>query len=195
VPAKLVRARSTSRAGVESSAGPRSSATSPRYGSTYADHEKCGRAPLTRSFPRAATLLAEAPAEAWQRLSCGDGSKGPRLFDWAIRPINSPEPDEYARWLLIRRDVEDPNEVAYFLCGGRPGTTLEQLVAVAGVRWAIEDGFALAKGDCGLDHYEVRSWTGWYRHVTLSLLAHAVLTVIRARVVTPPRRRTKGGRG
>jgi SRSO17 transposase len=144
---------------------------------------------------RVAKLLAEAPAEAWHRLSCGDGSKGPRVFDWAIRPVNSPEPDEYARWLLVRRDVENPAEVAYFLCGGPPGTTTEQLVSVAGARWAIEESFALAKGDCGLDHYGVRSWTGWYRHVTLALLAHAVLTVIRSKAVGPKRRPSKGGRG
>jgi len=144
---------------------------------------------------RVAQLLAEAPDEAWRRLSCGDGSKGPRLFDWAIHPINSPEPGEYARWLLVRRDVEESAEVAYFLCGGPPGTTPEQLVAVAGMRWAIEDGFGSAKGDCGLGHYEVRSWTGWYRHVTLALFAHAVLTVIRAKAVAGPRRKpSKGGR-
>jgi SRSO17 transposase len=144
---------------------------------------------------RVAKLLAEAPAEAWHRLSCGDGSKGPRMFDWAIHPVNSPEPEDYARWLLVRRDVDEPAEVAYFLCGGPPGTTLEQLVAVAGARWAIEECFALAKGDCGLDHYEVRSWTGWYRHVTLALFAHAVLTVIRSRAAGPRRRPSKGGRG
>jgi SRSO17 transposase len=144
---------------------------------------------------RVAKLLAEAPAGAWRRLSCGDGSKGPRAFGWAIHPINSPEPGEYARWLLVRRDVDDPEELAYFLCGGPPGTTIEGLVAVAGSRWAIEGCFALAKGDCGLDHYEVRSWTGWYRHVTLSLFAHAALTVIRARAAGPQRRPSKGGLG
>src|SRR5690606_19605090 len=133
--------------------------------------------------------------EAWHRLSCGDGAKGPRVFDWAIHPVNSPEPEEYARWLLVRRHVDDPEEVAYFLCGGPPGTPLERLVAVAGTRWAIEECFALAKGDCGPDHYEVRSWTGWYRHVTLSLFAHAVLTVIRSRAAGPRRKPSKGGRG
>ena len=144
---------------------------------------------------RVARLLAEAPARVWHRLSCGDGSKGPRLFDWAIRPVNSPEPEEYARWLLVRRDVDDPEEVAYFLCGGSPGTTLEQLVAVAGARWTIEECFAIAKGDCGLDHYEVRSWAGWHRHVTLALFAHAVLTVIRSRAAGPRRRPSRGGPG
>jgi SRSO17 transposase len=143
---------------------------------------------------RARALLADVPADRWHRLSCGDGAKGPRVYDWAMLRTNSPEPDEYARWLLIRRSVADPAAVAYFACGGPPGTTLAELVRVAGARWAIEDLFELAKGDCGLDEYEVRSWVGWYRHVTLSLFALAVLAVIRSRAARPVRRK-KGGRG
>jgi SRSO17 transposase len=143
---------------------------------------------------RARTLLDEVPVDAWQRLSCGEGAKGPRLYDWTLLRTNCPEPDTYARWLLIRRSVSDPTEVAYFACGGPPGTGLAELVRVAGVRWAIEDLFELAKGDCGLDEYEVRGWVGWYRHVTLSLFALAVLTVIRARA-TRPTRGKKRGRG
>jgi SRSO17 transposase len=142
---------------------------------------------------RAKALLAEAPAGAWRRLSCGDGSKGPRLYDWASCPLNCPEPGKYRRWLLIRRGVSDPSEVAYFACGGPPGTALQDLIRVAGARWAIEDLFELAKGDCGLDEYEVRGWVGWHRHVTLSLFALAVLTVIRSRAARPSRRE-KGGR-
>jgi SRSO17 transposase len=138
---------------------------------------------------RVKSLLAEVPANAWRRLSCGEGAKGPRLYDWAATPVNCPEPEAYGRWLLIRRSVADPAEVAYFLCGGRPGTTLRDLVRVAGKRWAIEECFALAKGGCGLDEYEVRSWAGWHRHVTLSLFALAVLAVIRCRETRPPRRK------
>lgn len=141
---------------------------------------------------RATAVLAEVPADAWQRLSCGDGAKGPRVYDWALLRTNSPDPDEYARWVLIRRSVSDPTEVAYFACGGPPDTTIQQLVLVAGARWAIEDLFELAKGDCGLDEYEVRSWTGWHRHVTLSLWALAVVAVIRSRLPAP--RRKKGAR-
>ena len=143
---------------------------------------------------RARALLGEVPADAWHRLSCGQGAKGPRLYDWALLRTNSPEPDEYARWLLIRRSVSDSTEVAYFACGGPPGTGLPELVRVAGVRWAIEDLFELAKGDCGLDEYEVRGWVGWHRHVTLGLFALAVLAVIRARAARPARGK-KGGRG
>jgi SRSO17 transposase len=139
-------------------------------------------------------LLAEVPAGAWHRLSCGDGSKGPRVYDWVVLGTNSPEPDEYARWLLVRRGVSDPDEVAYFACGGPPATTLDDLVRVAGARWAVEDLFELAKGDCGLDEYEVRNWVGWYRHITLSLFALAVVAVIRSRAARPSRRK-KGARG
>jgi SRSO17 transposase len=142
---------------------------------------------------RAKALLAEVPADAWSRMSCGAGSKGPRLYDWALLRTNAPDPQQYARWLLIRRGVPDPTEVAYFACGGPPATSLKDLVRVAGARWAIEDLFELAKGDCGLDGYEVRSWTGWHRHVTLSLFALAVVAVIRSRAAESSPRK-KGGR-
>ena len=142
---------------------------------------------------RAKALLAEVPVEGWQRLSCGDGAKGPRRYDWALLRTNAPDPQAYARWLLIRRSVTDPEDVAYFACGGPPGTTLEELVGVAGARWAIEDLFELAKGDCGLDEYEVRSWAGWHRHITLSLWALAVVAVVRARVAQPGRRKKGAG--
>jgi SRSO17 transposase len=132
---------------------------------------------------RAKTLLDDVPTDAWQRLSCGDGSKGPRLYDWALLRTNCPEPKTYSRWLLIRRSVADPSDVAFFACGGPPDMTLEDLVRVAGRRWTIEEDFELAKGDCGLDEYEVRSWDGWHRHVTLSLWALAVVTVIRSRAL------------
>lgn len=143
---------------------------------------------------RVKARLADIPADAWHRLSCGAGAKGPRLYDWAAARTNCPDPDRYARWLLVRRSPTDPDDVAYFACGGPPETTLPELVRVAGARWAVEDLFELAKGDCGLDEYEVRSWVGWHRHVTLSLFALAVLAVIRSRAAAPgPRKR--GARG
>jgi len=134
---------------------------------------------------RVKCLLAEVPAKAWRRLSCGAGSKGPRVYDWAVIRTNAPDPAARGRWLLIRRSVSDPTEVAYFACGGPPGSTLADLVRIAGARWAIEDCFELAKGDCGLDEYEVRSWVGWHRHITLSLFALAVVAVIRSRATKP----------
>ena len=115
------------------------------------------------------------------------------MYDWAVTRTNAPDPDEYARWLLIRRGVSDPAEVAYFACGGPPDTTPAELVRVAGTRWVIEDLFELAKGDCGLDGYEVRSWVGWDRPVTLSLFALAVLTAIRSRAARPSEKRGRRG--
>ena len=143
---------------------------------------------------RARALLAEVPAGAWHRLACGAGSKGPRRYDWAVTRTNCPEPERVTRWLLIRRSVSDPTEVAYFACGGPPGTPLAELVRVAGARWAVEECFELAKGDCGLDEYEVRGWAGWHRHVTLSMIALAVVAAIRSRM-PGPRRPKKGAAG
>lgn len=129
-----------------------------------------------------AAVAAVAPKGAWQRISAGQGAKGPRWYDWLVHPFNSPEPDVFSRWLLVRRSITDPTEFAYYLCGlcgGAPDTSLHELVRVAGTRWAVEEGFEAAKGEVGLDHYEVRSWPGWYRHITLSMFALAVLAVIR----------------
>jgi SRSO17 transposase len=136
---------------------------------------------------RARALLAEGPAGGWRRLSCGGGAKGPRLYDWALRRTNCPEPGRYARRRLIRRSVSRPEQVADFACGGPPGTALAGLARVAGVRWSVEGCFELAKGGCGLAGYEVRSWVGWHRHVTLSLWALAVVAVVRSRVPAPAR--------
>ncbi|MGH2618781.1 MAG: IS701 family transposase, partial [Thermomicrobiales bacterium] len=106
-------------------------------------------------------LAAAAAPDAWQRLSAGAGAKGPRWFDWlrvAIRPLADPDWDY---WLLARRSLSDPRELAYYVCCAPAGASLAALVRVAGTRWTIEDGFAAAKGEVGLDHYEVRRWDGW----------------------------------
>jgi SRSO17 transposase len=126
---------------------------------------------------RADELAALVPAAGWQVASCGDGAKGPRLYDWAL--IGTASPD---RRLLVRRSLAPGEkgelELAYFLCYAPPGVTLAELVAVAGARWAVEDCFAEAKNESGLDHYQVRKWDAWYRHITLSMLAHAFLAVL-----------------
>jgi len=130
----------------------------------------------------AAVIAAALPPAAWARHSAGDGSKGPRVYDWAwVRLARWPVPG-WGHWLLARRSLDDPTDVAYYVVFGPAGTTLATLVRVAGTRWAIEESFEIAKGEVGLDHYEVRRWDGWYRHVTLALLAQAFLTVVRARV-------------
>ncbi len=131
---------------------------------------------------RADTLAADAPEPAWKRLSAGDGSKGPRLYDWAMATL--PRIDGLApafeRWLLIRRSITDPAELAFYLAYGPIGTPIEELVRVAGARWAIEECFQQAKTETGLDHYQVRRYDAWYRHITLAMLAHAYLVVTAA---------------
>ena len=130
----------------------------------------------------AGEIAATVGTDAWARLSAGDGAKGPRLYDWArvaIRPLRE---RGWEHWLLIRRSLADPDDVAYYVCFAPAGTPLEELVRVAGLRWAIETCIEEAKGEVGLDQYEVRKWTGWYRHITLALFAHAMLTVIRSRI-------------
>ncbi len=116
----------------------------------------------------------------WLRLSAGDGAKGPRWYEWQRLPLIPPAAPGWARWLLVRRSLTDPSEVATYACFAPEGTSLETLVRVAGHRWTIEICFEEAKSEVGLDEYEVRSWTGWYRHVTLSCLTHAFLTVLRS---------------
>jgi len=116
-------------------------------------------------------------AHDWQRLSMSEGTKGPRLFDWAAVPMLHRWEDDGRHWVLIRRSLIDPNEKAYYFVFAPKGTTLPEMVAASGARWHIEEDFENAK-DIGLDHYEVRSFTGWYRHITLVLLALAFLTGI-----------------
>lgn len=125
-------------------------------------------------------MAQSLPAPAGKRLSAGFGSKGERLYDWARMRLS--QQDGWVRSLLVRRSIEEKPEYAYYLCYAPTGKdTLETLVRVAGQRWQIEQCFETAKGECGLDHYEVRHWQGWYRHITLAMLAHAVLSVLRAR--------------
>lgn len=128
---------------------------------------------------RVETLVAQIPEEAWQRLEIGDGSKGPRISDWACARLPYVTDEGWAQWLLLRRSVSDPGEIAYYRAFGREETPVAELARVAGTRWVIEEGFQRAKA-IGLDEYEVRTWQGWYRHITLCLLAHAFLAVTRA---------------
>ncbi len=132
---------------------------------------------------RADELAALVPAAGWQRLSCADGSKGPRLYDWAL--IATARADH---WLLARRSLHPGEkgelELAFFRCWSPRPVALPELVAVAGARWGVEDCFGEAKNEAGLDHYQVRKYRAWYRHITLSMLAHAFLAVT-ARAMRP----------
>jgi len=120
--------------------------------------------------------------KAWKRRSAGDGRKGPRRYEWARHRMYLDE-NGWGHWLLIRRQIGAWRERAYYRVFAPARTMLEEMVAVVGKRWAVEECFETAKGECGLDQYEVRGWTGWHRHITLSLLAHAYLTVVRAQAV------------
>ncbi len=122
-----------------------------------------------------ATLVKE---QDWQRLSMSQGTKGPRLFDWALLPVVHQGVVDGCHWLLIRRCIDDPKEKTYYLVFAPPATTLQEMVWTLGKRWHIEEDLEATK-DLGLDQYEVRSWIGWYRHITLVLLAYAFLVGIR----------------
>jgi SRSO17 transposase len=144
----------------------------------------------------AAAIASTLDPSAWRRLSAGAGSQGERLFDWAYLELADLEAAEYnqslsglwTRGLVIRRNIAD-GELAFFTTWCPAGTGMETLVAVEGRRWAIEDGFETAKNELGLDHNETRSWHGWHRHVSLVMLAFAMLAAIRrkANTLAPPK--------
>jgi hypothetical protein len=136
---------------------------------------KCSEAIATGAGgKRADELAALVPGERWPRLSCADGSKGPRLYDWALVATSSDR-----HWLLARRSLQPGEkgdlELALYRCYSPRPVTLAEFAAVAGARWGVEDCFAEAKGEAGLDHYQVRHYHAWYRHITLAMLAHAFL--------------------
>jgi len=140
-------------------------------------------------------LVPEDAVQAgFKRLSAGKGSKGPRLYDWARLPLNPPMQEGFERWLLVRRSIDDPQELSAYTVFAPQGATLEELAKVAGSRWRVEIGFEEAKGEVGLAHYEVRSWHGWYRHITLALFAHALLATIRSAGLEVQKTPQKGGR-
>lgn len=128
-------------------------------------------------------VMALVAPTVWQRISAGEGSKGPRIYDWALVELAELIPEEWPRQLLLRRSLEDPSEIVAYRTFAPADTTLSEFVRVAGMRWAIEDSFELAKGEVGLDQYEVRRWVSWYRHITLALFAQAYLTVTRAQAL------------
>lgn len=128
---------------------------------------------------KANELLKYIAPEDWQTISAGSGSKGQRYYQWKRMVINSDSPDGWERWLLIRRNIKDQNDVAFYIAFSPNSKSLEDMVKAAGSRWTIEECFEMAKGEVGLDQYQVRTWIGWYRHITLSMLALAFLTKLR----------------
>ncbi len=138
----------------------------------------------TRRAQRVDAIAATLPATSWERRSCGPGAKGQRYYDWAQVAIAVPDQTPAAgMWhlLLIRRSISDPTELTFYLCHAPENTTMARLVRVAGARWAVEEGFEVAKNEVGLDEYEVRKYNAWHRHITLVMLAHAALAVVRAK--------------
>ena len=128
---------------------------------------------------RADALADLVPAAGWQQMSCGEGAKGPRFYDWALVATASPDCHLLVRRSLTRSDKGE-RELAYFTCHAPAGTTLAEVVRVAGTRWAVEECFQAAKNETGLDHYQVRRYDAWYRHVALSMLGLAFLQVTAA---------------
>jgi SRSO17 transposase len=147
----------------------------------------------------AETIAQTLAPSAWRRLSAGEGSQGARLYDWAYLELANLQADDFnpdlcgtwTRGLLIRRSIAE-QEMAYFTTWCPAGTPIETLVAVEGRRWAIEDRFETAKTELGLDHNETRSWHGWHRHVTLVMLAFAMLATIRHHANQPGSSQTPG---
>jgi SRSO17 transposase len=145
----------------------------------------------------AGKIAQSLPTSAWRRLSSGQGTKGPRLHDWAyleladldVAQYNSTLTGEWTRGLLIRRNIAD-GAMAFFSSWCPKGTPAKKLIAVEGRRWAIEDSFESAKNELGLDHNESRSWHGWHRHVSLVMLAFAMMTAIRHHANAAPLKKT-----
>ena len=145
----------------------------------------------------AAKIAQSLPKSAWRRLSSGEGTKGPRLHDWAyleladldVAQYNSTLTGQWTRGLLIRRNIAD-GAMAFFSTWCPKGTPAKKMIAVEGRRWAIEDSFETAKNELGLDHNESRSWHGWHRHVSLVMLAFAMMAAIRHHANAAPLKKT-----
>ncbi|ANS28852.1 putative transposase for insertion sequence element [Rhodococcus opacus] len=124
---------------------------------------------------RADEMIAAVPAKQWRRISVGDGAHGRREYSWVRIPIRIAWAPGRGHWLLARRSLSDPTEIAYYVCAGPRRTTLTELATIAGSRWRVEECFQQAKNEAGLDQYQVRTYRAWYAHITLSMLALAWL--------------------
>jgi len=126
-----------------------------------------------------ANILSNLPAEeGWFEASCGDGTKGERLYDWYLMAVDPPSEEGFKRWLLVRRSQTDTSDVQAHICFAKEDTPAQKLVKVAGTRWTVEMCFEESKKEVGMDQYEFRGYDGWYKHITLSCIALALLTVM-----------------
>ena len=139
-----------------------------------------------RSRRRLDEIVADTPGDAWFRHSVGDGAKGPRLYDWTAQRFGPPTDKGLVHWWLARRSLKKPDEIAYYFAFAPTDATPTDLADAAERRWTVECCFETAKQETGLDEYEVRSWHGWYRHVTLSMLALAFLATLRGEALQTP---------
>jgi len=127
-----------------------------------------------------ASILKSLPIDGWFEASCGDGSKGVRNYDWLVIPINPGVKPGYERSILVRRSQSSPDDMRAYICFAPINTPAQKLVEVAGLRWTVETCFKESKSEVGLDQYEVRSYDGWYKHITFACIALAFLTVLSA---------------
>ena len=127
---------------------------------------------------RVSDIVKNLANDNWVEASCGDGSKGIRIYDWQVIAVNPPLAAGWERCLLVRRSKTDPEDMRAYACFSPEGTPIEKLVQIAGTRWTVECCFAESKSEVGLDQYEVRSYDGWYKHITFACLALALLTVL-----------------
>jgi len=123
-------------------------------------------------------LLSNLPSDGWFEASCGDGSKGARVYDWYIYSLSEEVVQGFKHVILVRRSKSDPEEMKAYLAFAPADTPDQKLVEVAGIRWTVEMCFKESKGEVGLDQYEVRSYDSWYKHITFALLALALITVL-----------------
>jgi SRSO17 transposase len=154
----------------------------------YALEVRCSEKVVVQGVSKRVDRIASGlGAHQWHRLSAGDGSKGPRLYDWACVELEKPKQEGWQKCLIVRRSLvegEKAADLAYVLVFAPTGTTLQEMVTVIGTRWTVEQCFEEAKGEVGLDQYEVRTFQGWYRHITLAMFAHAFLMVVRTQSQT-----------
>jgi SRSO17 transposase len=142
---------------------------------------KTNAVPLGGRKKRIERYVARLPKDAFSEVRpAWDGSCARRPWEWACVELAPDREKGMRRWLLVRRSTDDPEDLGFYQAYGPEGTQIEELVRVCQERWAVEECFAEAKGEVGLDHYEVRKWDSWHRHVTLCLLAHAFLAVVRS---------------
>ena len=138
------------------------------------------KVPIQVKFVGLLEAIEGLAADAWQRLSAGAGSQGERWYDWTLIELSLFPRLGWRRAILLRRSLSDPSAISAYRCFYPDGTPIETLVRVAGCRWTIETDFEEAKSEVGLSHYEVRSWTGWHRHISLAMLAHVFLAIMKA---------------